>query len=179
MRLLTGAIIGAGKRLRDSRAGGWIGLVASRLVIYTDACISKDSTLAGLGAVVYCDSDVQRLGQVAPATNNNQAELLAVLMALDTLEPGDSALVHTDSRYVSRGCNRFLAKWRKNGWVGLRGKPIQHQDEWERMIDLKRRFNVQVKWVPSHNPDYWGNREAHQLAAVALWNAETTNGSCI
>src|SRR5262249_34534821 len=50
-------------------------------------------------------------------TTNNRMELMGVIEGLSSLKrPCDVELV-TDSQYVAKGINEWLAKWKANGWM--------------------------------------------------------------
>jgi ribonuclease HI len=45
-----------------------------------------------------------------------QAELLAATYALDSLPDGQDIVLIRDSKFVVKGFNEYLPKWRERGW---------------------------------------------------------------
>jgi ribonuclease HI len=69
-------------------------------VAYTDGACSGNPGPAGLGVVVLCEGGrIERFEYLGPATNN-VAELTAILRAIEELEGGKPAVIHTDSQYA-------------------------------------------------------------------------------
>ena len=49
-------------------------------------------------------------------TTNNRMELTAAIRALEALKRPVAVRLHTDSRYVRDGIDKWLARWKTNGW---------------------------------------------------------------
>ena len=67
-----------------------------------------------------------------PATTNNRMELTAAIEAIECIPDGAQATVMSDSQYLIDGMNSWLAKWKKTGWRGSKGKPVENADLWKR-----------------------------------------------
>jgi len=50
------------------------------------------------------------------ATTNNRMELMAAIVALETLKRSSKVKLHTDSKYVMDGVTKWIHGWKKNGW---------------------------------------------------------------
>ena len=82
--------------------------------------------------------------------------------------------VFSDSRYCVDGANKWMARWRADGWSRA-GQPLRNQDLWEL---LRRVFSeylaqgwvVEVKHVPAHVGIH-GNESADRLAEAAVRRA--------
>ena len=50
------------------------------------------------------------------------------------------------------GLTEWSKNWERNGWKTVKGDDVKNKDEWIRMIELMRRFDiVDIKWVKAHN----------------------------
>jgi ribonuclease HI len=73
---------------------------ADRIIAYTDGACSGNPGPAGLGVVVVLTTGrVERYEYLGQATNN-VAELTAILRALEEIDRGTAAVIHTDSQYA-------------------------------------------------------------------------------
>lgn len=80
------------------------------------------------------------------------------------------ALLHSDSRYVVDGLNRWAAKWQRNGWMRKDKatrtlQPVMNADLWQVMV-IARQVQHDVRWVRGH-AGIAGNERADQLAEAA------------
>ena len=88
-------------------------------------------------------------------TTNNRMELLAVIVALETLEGETRPIfLHSDSRYVVNGITKNWAKgWQRRGWKKSDGNPAMNPDLWQRLLDLLPDLNIRFVWVKGHAGD--------------------------
>ena len=138
------------------------------VVVYTDGGAIGNPGPGGYG-VVFADGR-KFSGGFAPTTNNRM-ELMAVIIALETLQ-GEARpiLLHSDSRYVINGITKgWAASWKKRGWKKSDGKPALNPDLWQRLLDLVNGLDVRFRWVKGHagNPmneacDHLANSTARQ-----------------
>ena len=99
-------------------------------------------------------------------TTNNRMELLAIIVALETLKVSDrDVLIYSDSKYV---INSVTKGW-VFGWVkkGFKGK--KNADLWRRFLQIYPKNKVKFEWVKGHanNP---GNERVDKLAVAASNN---------
>ncbi len=109
------------------------------------------SSLGNPGAGGYCAilrfGDAEKIisGGMADATNN-QMELLAVIKGLEALrEPCDVTLV-SDSSYVVRGINEWLAGWVKKGFI-----KVKNPELWQAYLEVSKGHKVKGVWVRGHD----------------------------
>ena len=75
-------------------------VAAGTVIAYTDGACSGNPGPAGLGAVVLKgDQRIERYEYLGEGTNNI-AEMMAVIRALEDMDPDQPALIHTDSTYT-------------------------------------------------------------------------------
>lgn len=145
------------------------------LVIYTDgACQSNPGGPGGWGFLILEDGHLVReeCGGTASPTTSNRMELLAVIMALESLPAPTAVTVRSDSRYLVSNAKLHLRKWKRNGWKTSAKNgyaPVKNQDLWER---LDQAAGTRVEWqhVRGHAGEP-GNERADELARRGMENA--------
>ena len=100
-------------------------------------------------------------------TTNNQMELMAAIMALETLERASTITVITDSAYVKNGVTGWIFGWKKNGWKTSNKKPVKIVELWQRLDAAQARHSVTWEWVKGHagHPE---NERADELAREGM-----------
>jgi ribonuclease HI len=96
-------------------------------------------------------------------TTNNRMEMTAVIMALETLTRECHVRILTDSQYVMRGMQEWLAGWKKRGWKTAAKKPVKNQDLWQALDEVAQKHEVSWRWVKGHS-GHELNDEADALA---------------
>lgn len=139
--------------------------MTSQAVIYTDgACIGSGRNCpGGYAAVILIGPEEQLLRGQSAATTNTAMELMAAIAALETLPPGLSATIHTDSHYVFFGVTERLPWWRSRGWRIVKGGKLANRDLWQRLARLVQERPVTWIWLKGHAGDR-RNEQAHALA---------------
>jgi len=124
---------------------------SGRIVIYTDGGCSGNPGPGGYGAVILQEGHREELSGGYRLTTNNRMEMMACLMALESLKPGCSARLYSDSSYVVNGITKgWAVKWRKNGWIRSGSEKAQNVDLWSKLLDLCGRIDVEFVWVKGH-----------------------------
>ena len=143
----------------------------SPIIIYTDGACHPNPGTGGYGVVIDRQGRQLELSHAYIFTTNNRMELLAVIVALETLVDPSEVLIYSDSTYVVNGITKGWAeKWRRRGWMKKRGvRQIPNADLWQRLLVLCERHQVNMRWVRGHsgNP---GNERADRLAMSAMQN---------
>jgi ribonuclease HI len=98
-----------------------------------------------------------------PDTTNNRMELTAVIEALRALTRDCDIRVVTDSQYVQKGVESWLANWKRKNWKTSAGKPVANRDLWEALDQELQNHRVVWEWVKGHQ-GHAGNERADELA---------------
>jgi len=147
------------------------------VVIFTDGACSGNPGPGGWGAVLSWRDQEREIFGGELLTTNNRMELMAVIMALDTLKRPCSVAVHTDSQYVQKGITEWLKGWKARGWKTADKKPVKNEDLWRRLEEAASRHSVSWHWVKGHAGDP-GNERADQLARDGIKSIlEPTEGT--
>ena len=129
--------------------------------IYTDGACSGNPGPGGWGAVLrYGDTERELSGGEADTTNNRM-ELMAAIVALETLTRPCNVQLTTDSNYVLKGITEWIEGWTRKGW-----KKVKNRDLWERLDRAVGPHEIDWVWVRGHSGDPM-NERGDQLAAAA------------
>lgn len=119
----------------------------TKLIIYTDGAALGNPGKGGYGIVMMFGTARKEISQAYDHTTNNRMELLAVIVALETVKRNDVEIhIYTDSKYV---CDAIEKKW-IFGWEKKAYKDKKNVDLWKRFMPLYRRLNVKFHWVKGH-----------------------------
>jgi ribonuclease HI len=142
----------------------------NRITIYTDGSCETQTRLGGWAAILQCGEHRRELSGSAADTTVNAMELTAVINGLSALKEANQTVeIITDSQYVARGVNEWLADWIKRGWKTAAKKPVANRELWEQLHTLMQKHNVTVTWIPREQ-----NTEADKLAQQARMMQGTT-----
>lgn len=138
------------------------------VVIYTDGACSGNPGPGGYGIVLSCEGKTIELSGREDDTTNNRMELMAAIVALETLKFPCEVTLHSDSSYlVNAYNNHWIESWKKNGWKNSSKEPVKNKDLWERLEHQMERHNVTLAKVKGHANDELNNR-CDKLATDAV-----------
>src|SRR3546814_3052959 len=80
-------------------------------------------------------------------------ELMAVIQALKALKRSCDVVVHTDSQYVQKGMNEWLANWKRRDWRTADKKPVKNADLWQELDAQVQAHTLTWKWVRGHRSE--------------------------
>jgi ribonuclease HI len=116
-------------------------------------------------------------GSVLPPTTNNVAELLATINGLLHAQKYDitEVQVFTDSEYVRKGLEFWVAGWKANGWKKQDQTEPANIDLWKELVAIRdtlvqRGTKVKINWIKGHD-DLLGNVLADRLATAGVMSA--------
>jgi ribonuclease HI len=141
--------------------------VSERVAVWTDGACSGNPGPGGWGVILTCKGSRKELCGGEPATTNNRMELLAAIMALESLTRPCEVDLHTDSQYVRGGVTGWIHGWKKNGWRTADRKPVKNVDLWQRLEQAGERHKVDWRWVRGHAGDEM-NERADELARQGM-----------
>lgn len=138
-----------------------------RVEIFTDGACRGNPGPGGWGAVLRYKGRVRRLKGAEAETTNNRMELMAAIVALETLKRPCAVALTTDSQYVKQGVSSWIHQWKRRGWRTADRKPVKNQDLWQRLDTAAARHDIQWFWVRGHtgHPE---NELADRLANEAI-----------
>ncbi len=139
----------------------------TRVDVYTDGACSGNPGPGGWGAILIAGNNEREISGGEAGTTNNRMELMAAIMALETMTRPVEVHLHTDSTYVRDGITKWIHGWKKNGWRTAAKKPVKNADLWQRLEEAAERHTVEWHWVKGHSGHPLNDR-ADELARNGL-----------
>lgn len=136
------------------------------VIIYTDGACLGNPGIGGWGAYLKYGEHEKNLSGAETDTTNNRMEIMAAIVALETLKRPAHVHLHTDSTYLKDGVTKWLEGWKAKGWKTANKKPVKNQDLWERLDQAIQRHHIKWFWVKGH-AGHDGNEKADTLATSA------------
>jgi ribonuclease HI len=127
------------------------GAAIDTVEIFTDGACSGNPGPGGFGALLRWGTKERELWGAEPDTTNNRMELMAAIVALETLKRPMKVRVTTDSVYVKDGITKWIHGWKKNGWRTASKAPVKNEDLWKRLDAALATHTVEWRWVKGHS----------------------------
>ena len=131
--------------------------------LYTDGACRGNPGPGGWGVLMHYRDHEKELFGGEYDTTNNRMELMAAIMALESLTRPCPVKLYTDSKYVMQGITEWIDNWKAKGWKTSAKKPVKNVDLWQRLDQARERHQVDWVWVKGH-AGHDGNERADQLA---------------
>jgi len=134
-----------------------------KIIIYTDGAARGNPGPGGYGIVMKSGQHRKELSEGFRKTTNNRMELLAVIVALETLKfEKSTAEIYTDSKYVADAVEKgWVFDWEKKQF-----KKKKNPDLWIRFLKVYRKHRVKFIWIKGH-ANIPENERCDQLAVEA------------
>jgi len=135
--------------------------------IFSDGACKGNPGPGGWGAIVRTPENEVELKGAEVHTTNNRMEMMAVIMAVESLPSPSIVHVTTDSQYVKNGITLWMINWKRNGWRTADKKPVKNIDLWQRLDSAVVQHKVHWHWVKGHS-GHVENERVDQLANQAI-----------
>ncbi len=131
--------------------------------IFTDGACSGNPGPGGWGAILRYKGVEKELSGAEALTTNNRMEMLAAIMALESLKRPSQVKLTTDSEYVKKGITEWIKGWQARGWKTADKKPVKNADLWQRLLAATTPHDISWHWVRGHT----GHSENERCDALA------------
>ena len=131
--------------------------------IFTDGSCLGNPGPGGWGVVLRSGSNEKELSGGEEDTTNNRMELMAAIMALESLKRRSDVQLTTDSQYVRLGITQWISGWKQRGWKRSGNKPVKNADLWMRLDALSQQHQIAWCWVKAHD----GHPENERVDSLA------------
>jgi len=134
-----------------------------KIEIFTDGSAKGNPGRGGYGALLRFNDVIKELSEGFRMTTNNRMELLAVIVALESLKTNQYPVhIYSDSKYVIDSISkRWVFNWVKTGFKGKKNK-----DLWLRYLEVHSKFDLVLHWVKGH-AGHFENERCDVLACAA------------
>ncbi|MFC3815937.1 ribonuclease HI [Lysobacter sp. GCM10012299] len=143
--------------------------------IHTDGACLGNPGPGGWAALLRFRGREREVAGGESDTTNNRMELMAAIMALETLSEPCDVILHTDSQYVRQGITEWIGNWVRRGWKTAGGDPVKNRDLWERLHAAAQRHSIQWKWVKGHS----GDPDNERVDVLARLQAQRLRGGSV
>ena len=129
--------------------------------IYTDGACLGNPGAGGYGIVLKYKQFRKELSQGYQCTTNNRMELLAVIVALESLkEEGLKVSIYSDSKYVVDAVSKgWIWNWQRQNF-----KDKKNEDLWRRFLKIYPKHELRFHWLKGHA----GHAENERCDALAV-----------
>jgi ribonuclease HI len=131
--------------------------------LYTDGACRGNPGPGGWAALLRYGGRERTLSGAEPDTTNNRMELMAAIRGLEALKEPCVVDLYTDSQYLRDGITKWLAGWKRKGWITAGKTPVKNRDLWQRLDAARNGHEVRWHWVRGHS----GHAENEQVDALA------------
>ena len=134
-----------------------------QIEIYTDGSCLGNPGPGGIGILLRYKQHEKEISQGYRLTTNNRMELLAVIIALESLNESCAVSLYSDSQYMKNGINQWIHNWKRKNWLTSNKKAVKNQDLWQRLDQAINRHTINWQWVKGH-AGHLENERVDQLA---------------
>ncbi|NOI14748.1 ribonuclease HI [Vibrio hepatarius] len=142
--------------------------MTKQVEIFTDGSCLGNPGPGGYGIVLRYKQVEKTLAKGYTLTTNNRMEMMATIVALQTLKEPCNVILTTDSQYVRQGITQWIHNWKKRGWKTADKKPVKNADLWKALDAETQRHQIDWRWVKGHA----GHRENEMCDELARAAAE-------
>jgi ribonuclease HI len=141
---------------------------ADAVLLFTDGACSGNPGPGGWAYILrHPSSGAEREASGGELqTTNNRMELMAVIEGLRALTRPSRVAVYSDSQYVLKGLNEWLAQWKRRGWKTAAKKPVKNEDLWRQLDELQAIHELAYHWIRGHN-EHPENERCDAMAVAA------------
>ena len=138
------------------------------VAIATDGACKGNPGPGGWGALLrFGEVEKELSGGENPSTNNRM-EMMAAIMALESLKRPCAVILTTDSVYVRDGITKWIHGWKRNGWRTAAKKPVANAELWQRLEAACARHSIERRWVKGHAGDADNERADRRASDAAV-----------
>jgi len=124
-----------------------------QISIHTDGSCLGNPGPGGWAALLRYQEKERELSGGEAQTTNNRMELMAAIVALETLTEPCQIDLYIDSQYVRQGITEWMPNWVRRNWKTAGGDPVKNRDLWERLHAAVGRHRIEWHWVKGHSGD--------------------------
>ena len=119
-----------------------------KINVYTDGAAKGNPGKGGYGIVLISGEHRKEIKQGFRLTTNNRMELLAVIVALESIKNSNlSVFVYSDSKYVVDAIEKkWVFSWEKTNF-----KKKKNPDLWIRFLKIYKKHSVSFVWIKGHS----------------------------
>ncbi|QJC33214.1 ribonuclease HI [Enterobacteriaceae endosymbiont of Donacia clavipes] len=126
--------------------------------IFTDGSCIYNPGPGGCAAILQYNKYEKILTQGFFLTTNNRMELMASIIAFESLKESCKIYITTDSKYLKEGITKWIYNWKKFNWIRNNKKIVKNIDLWKRLDLALLKHNVNWNWIKGHSYHQMNNK---------------------
>ncbi|WMY95271.1 MAG: ribonuclease HI [Arsenophonus sp.] len=119
--------------------------------IFTDGSCLGNPGPGGYGILLRYNKYQKTLSKGYFYTTNNRMELMAAIIALETLKKPCKIIFKTDSQYVRQGITEWIHNWKNQKWKRTAKLPVLNIDLWKRLDRIITTHTIEWNWIKGHS----------------------------
>jgi ribonuclease HI len=139
-----------------------------KIEIYTDGSCDPNPGPGGWAAIILDGKDKKILKGFEDESTNNRMELTAALTALKNVDSSKPIKIFTDSQYLQKGVEEWLANWKARNWK-RKGGVLANIDLWKEISEEIARHKIAWRWIKGHAGNPY-NEQADRIAKQEIIN---------
>ena len=143
-----------------------------QVTLFSDGSALGNPGPGGYGTILRYGDKERELSGGDVHTTNNRMELLGVIEGLRALKEPCEVEIVSDSSYVVKGINEWLANWVKRNF-----KKVKNPDLWREYLDVSAPHRIHATWVRGHDGHAENERCDTLARTVATRIKEEQHGS--
>jgi len=140
----------------------------NRVEIYTDGSCDPNPGPGGWAAIILDGKERKILKGHSEVSTNNRMELTAALEALKSVDPSKPVKIYTDSQYLQKGVEEWLANWKAHNWK-RKGGVLANVDLWKKISVEITKHNIVWHWIKGHAGNPY-NEQVDRIAKHEIQN---------
>ena len=129
--------------------------------LFSDGSCLGNPGAGGWAYILQYGDAIKKASGAEAMTTNNKMELTAAIMGLSALKQPCRVELFTDSEYVVKAINSWLAKWVVTDFKGKK-----NADLWRRYLAAAASHEIRASWVKGH-AGHPQNEECDAMARAA------------
>nr|WP_314069139.1 ribonuclease HI [uncultured Campylobacter sp.] len=129
--------------------------------LFSDGSCLGNPGAGGWAYILQYGDEIKKASGAEAMTTNNQMELTAAIMGLSALKQPCRVELFSDSEYVVKAINSWLAKWVVTDFKGKK-----NADLWRRYLAAAAPHEIKASWVKGH-AGHPQNEECDAMARAA------------
>ena len=134
-----------------------------KISLFSDGSALGNPGPGGFGTILRYNGRERIVSGGEPHTTNNRMELRGVIEGLRALKEPCEVEIVSDSSYVVKGINEWLA-----GWVRRNFAKVKNPDLWKAYLEAAAPHRIHAVWVRGHD----GHEENERCDVIAKEEAE-------
>jgi ribonuclease HI len=119
--------------------------------LYSDGSSLGNPGKGGWATILKYNNHTKTISGSKANTTNNQMELQGVIEGLKLLKEPCEVEIISDSTYVVKAINEWLASWQKNGFKTASKKPVKNYELWQEYLKYASPHKIKATWIKGHN----------------------------